>query len=64
MQSSLSHSATYEITVFFTTSQSENLDYAATSVPLKAGQAKLWSVKATFAAPRTVLCVLTTVTAS
>ena len=64
MQSSLSHTATYIITVFFTSSASENLDYASTSVPLKTGQAKLWSVDAIFAAPSTVHCVLTTVTAN
>ena len=64
VQSSLSHTATYIITVFFTSSASENLDYASTSVPLKTGQAKLWSVDAIFAAPSTVHCVLTTVTAN
>ena len=62
VQSSLSHTATYVITVFFTSSAAENLDYASTSVPLKAGQVKLWSVTAIFAAPSTVHCVLTTVT--
>ena len=64
VQSSLSHSATYDITVFFTSSQPENLDYGSTSVPLKAGEIKLWSVNAIFAAPSTVLCVLTSVTTS
>jgi hypothetical protein len=64
VQSSLSHSATFDITVFFTSSVAENLDYGSTSVPLKAGQFKLWSVNAIFAAPSTVLCVLTSVTTS
>ena len=64
MRSSLSHSATYDITVFFTSSVAENLDYGSTSVPLKPGQVKLWSVSAIFAAPKTVLCVLTSVTTS
>ncbi len=62
VQSPLSHSATFDITVFFTSSVPENLDYGSTSVPLKAGQIKLWSVNAIFAAPSTVLCVLTSVT--
>jgi len=64
VQSPLSHSATFDITVFFTSSVAENLDYGSTSVPLKAGQIKLWSVNAIFAAPSTVLCVLTSVTTS
>jgi hypothetical protein len=64
VQSSLSQSATFDITVFFTSSVAENLDYGSTSVPLKAGQIKLWSVNAIFAAPSTVLCVLTSVTTS
>ena len=62
--SSLSHAATYVITVFFTSSVAENLDYGSTTVPLKAGQFKLWSVSAIFAAPSTVRCVLTSVTTS
>ncbi len=64
VQSPLSYSATFDITVFFTSSVAENLDYGSTSVPLKAGQIKLWSVNAIFAAPSTVLCVLTSVTTS
>ena len=62
VQDSLSHAATYVITVFFTSSVAENLDYGSTSVRLKAGQITLWSVSAVFAAPTTVRCVLTTVT--
>jgi len=64
VQNRLSHSATFDITVFFTSSVPENLDYGSTSVPLKAGQIKLWSVNAILAAPSTVLCVLTSVTTS
>jgi hypothetical protein len=61
VQSSLNHRVTYDITVFFTSSVAENLDYGSTSVQLKPGQVKLWSVNAIFAAPSTVLCVLTSV---
>jgi ABC-type glycerol-3-phosphate transport system substrate-binding protein len=64
VESSLNHPATYDITVFFTSSAPENLDYGSTSVPLKPGQVKLWSVNAIFAAPSTVLCVLTSVSTS
>ncbi len=52
------HAATYHITVFFTTSQATDLAYGLTSVEVGSGQTKLWSVKASFAAPAQVLCVL------
>jgi hypothetical protein len=58
VRNSLRRSATYHITVFFTSSQATDLAYATTSVPLKAGQAELWSASATFTAPAGVLCVL------
>ena len=63
-KNSLNHSTTYHITVFFTSTHAEDLAYAATSVPVDAGQSKLWSVTASFAAPSTVLCVLRGVAAS
>ena len=52
------HSATYHITVFFTSDQATDLAFASTSVAVNGGQTKLWSVAASFAAPTTVLCVL------
>jgi hypothetical protein len=55
---------TYNITVFFTNSVATVLDYAQTSVPVKAHGSELWSVKATFAAPSQVLCVLRGVSTS
>jgi hypothetical protein len=50
-KSSLRRSATYLITVFFTSSQATDLAYGSTSVHLAAGQSKLWSVQAAFDAP-------------
>jgi hypothetical protein len=64
VKNSLGHAATYDITVYFTSSQATDLSYASTSVPVNTGQSKLWSVKATFTAPSTVLCVLRGVAAS
>jgi hypothetical protein len=64
VKSWLTYSASYDITVFFTTSQSQNLDYGSTSVALKPGQVSLWSASASFAPPKTVHCVLTSVTTS
>ena len=58
VQNSLRRRATYIITVFFTSAQATDLASAVTSVPLAAGQSKLWSTQATFAAPGQVLCVL------
>jgi hypothetical protein len=58
VQNSLRRRTTYIITVFFTSSQATDLASAVTSVPLAAGQSKLWSTQATFAAPGQVLCVL------
>jgi hypothetical protein len=54
----LGKTATYTITVFFTNKGYTDLAYAVTTVPLDAGKSKLWSAKATFAAPNTVRCVL------
>ena len=64
VKNSLGHSATYDITVYFTSSQATDLSYASTLVPVDPDQSKLWSVKATFTAPSTVLCVLRGVAAS
>lgn len=55
--------ATYTITVFFTSSGYTDLAYAVTKVALDAGKSNIWSAKATFAAPSTVLCVLRGVSA-
>ena len=51
-------SATYVITVFFTNTHATDLGFANTSVVVAAGKSKPWTVKATFAAPRSVRCVL------
>ena len=64
VKNSLDRAATYQITVFFTSDQATDLAFAKTSVPLSAGQSKLWSTQATFAAPAQVLCVLRGVAAS
>jgi len=58
IKNTLGHDATYHITVFFTSTEATDLAYGSTSVPVSAGQTKLWSVKSTFAAPAQVLCVL------
>ena len=49
---------TYKITIFFTSTGATDLASGSTSVPLNAHGSELWSVKATFAAPSQVLCVL------
>jgi cytoskeletal protein RodZ len=49
---------TYKITIFFTSTGATDLASGSTSVPLNAHGSALWSVKATFAAPSQVLCVL------
>jgi hypothetical protein len=64
VRNTLGHDATYEITVFFTSSMAQDLAYATTSVPVSAGKSSLWSVTASFAAPSTVLCVLRGVSTS
>ncbi len=51
-------STTYKITIFFTSTGATDLASGSTSVPLDAHGSSLWSVKATFAAPSQVLCVL------
>lgn len=51
-------STTYKITIFFTSTGATDLASGSTSVPLSAHGSDLWSVKATFAAPSQVLCVL------
>ena len=58
VRNTLGHDTTFDITVFFTSTEAMDLASAATSVPLNAHQSKLWSVKGTFAAPAQVLCVL------
>ena len=58
IKNTLGHDATYNITVFFTSTQATDLAYGSTSVPVSSGQTKLWSVKSSFAAPAQVLCVL------
>jgi putative hemolysin len=57
-------SATYTITVFFTSAQATDLAYATTKVTVDNGKNALWSAKATFAAPAGTLCVLRGVAAS
>lgn len=64
VKNTMGHAATYHITVFFTTAQATDLAYGVTSVQVGSGQGKLWSVKATFAAPSQVLCVLRGVSTS
>jgi hypothetical protein len=60
----LGKSATYTITVFFTSAQATDLAYATTKVTVEDGKNALWSTKATFAAPAGTLCVLRGVAAS
>lgn len=64
VKNTLGRSATYHITIFFTSTQAADLAYAMTSVPVNAGQTKLWSVATSFTAPSSVLCVLRGVSAS
>jgi hypothetical protein len=64
VHNTLDKTATYSITVFFTSTGYTDLAYAVTKVPLDAGKSTIWSVKATFAAPSSVLCVLRGVAAS
>jgi hypothetical protein len=56
-----SHSATYFISVNFTSTSSSALANASTSVPVPAGKATIWSVNANFNAPILVLCQLRSV---
>ena len=64
VQNTLGHDTTYHIDVFFTSAQATDLAYGVTTVAVPAGQTKLWSVSATFAAPAQVLCVLRGVSTS
>ncbi len=64
VQNTLGHDATYHIDVFFTSAQATDLAYGVTAVAVDSGQTKLWSVRATFAAPAQVLCVLRGVSTS
>jgi putative hemolysin len=64
LRNTLGEAATYTITVFFTSSQSTDLAYATTMAEVDNGKFALWSAKATFAAPASVLCVLRGVSAS
>lgn len=48
----------YRLTVFFTSSHATVLSYAQTTVKVDAGKTEKWSVSSTFAAPKSVICVL------
>lgn len=48
----------YRLTVFFTSSHATVLSYAQTTVRADAGKTEKWSVSSTFAAPKSVICVL------
>jgi hypothetical protein len=50
--------ATYAITIFFTTAQATVLDYATTTVKVAAGKSQKWSAAALFTAPKGMRCVL------
>jgi hypothetical protein len=64
VHNTLGRTATFHITAFFTSTGYTDLAYATTSVTVEAGKSSLWSAKATFAAPSSVLCVLRGVSAS
>jgi hypothetical protein len=64
VRNTLGKAVTFTITVFFTSAQSTDLAYATTTVSVDTGKNALWNVKATFAAPAGVLCVLRGVSAS
>ena len=59
-----SSATTYHITIFFTSAQATDLASASTSVAVGANGTNLWTVKASFAAPSQVLCVLRGVSTS
>ncbi len=63
VENSQGRSVTYHITIFFTSAGATDLAFAATSVPVSAGQTRHWSVAASFMAPSAVLCVLRGVSA-
>jgi hypothetical protein len=50
--------ATYVIVISFTTKQSTVLTRGQTKVPVKAGKTKRWTVAASFAKTKNVVCVL------
>jgi hypothetical protein len=60
---SLGRSATYQITVNFTTAQGEELAYATTTVKTSPGRTQAWYVRAMFSPPAVVQCALKTVEA-
>lgn len=64
VHNTLGKQATFDITVFFTSTADTDLAYATTSVTVPAGKGSLWNAKATFAAPTSVLCVLRGVSTS
>jgi hypothetical protein len=53
-----SSSETFDITIFFTTTQATTLNYATTSVKVSAGKTGNWTASVKFSAPKDVLCVL------
>jgi hypothetical protein len=53
-----SQDATYVIVISFTTKQSTVLTRGQAKVPVKAGKTKSWSVAASFAKTKNVVCVL------
>ena len=48
----------YRLTVFFTSSHATVLSYAQTTVKVDPGKTERWSVSSSFAAPKSVICVL------
>lgn len=58
LKNSLDHSATYLITVVFTSPNGIHLASATLSVPVRSGESRLWSVAANFTTPNVVRCVL------
>jgi hypothetical protein len=57
-QNSGTSAETYNITIFFTTTQATTLDYATTSVKVSPGKTEKWTATVKFSAPKDVLCVL------
>jgi putative hemolysin len=64
LKNSQGKTETYMITVFFTSPQATDLAFATATVTIDPGKSQLWSAKATFAAPSSVLCVLRGVSVS
>lgn len=64
IKNTLGHDATYQITIFFTSTAATDLTYGETSTAVSAGKSGSWTVTAKFAAPATVECVLRGVAAN